>query len=390
MVAVIPCPECDGEAHQERASADGFAFLHCLSCSWESDERVLPAGYRSLEELLADPVLLAPPVAVVPFLAWQGRVTLLAAREKLGKSILAGAAAAAVASGRQFLGRPVLEGSVLWLALEEHAGDVARRFQRFKAGRRVTVGAMTAKPFDDVGGAARALEPTLVVVDTLAALASSRVDDPSSSTAWTKVMTLLTAVARETGSAVLLLHHSRKSDGTYRDSTAIGAGCDVLLEMKDDAKDSTLRRISGRGRIPIEPEIAARLVGDRYELAEAGSDSLENQVLTFLGAHPGSSSRAIRDGVSGRAGDIDAIVRGLFDDGSIVNNPDGRGNAYSLTPDTARDTPPKGPGSTESPVGQGRDTMPDTLDHPSRPESEPEGARSGRSDRRWSQEVPCK
>jgi len=386
MVRLIACPECGGEAHQEPASADGFAFRHCLACPWDDEEQVIPTGYRSLEELLADRVLLAPPVEVIPFLAWQGRVTLLAAREKLGKSTLAGAAAAAVSSGRRFLGRPTREGSVLWLSLEEHPGDIARRFQRFGARQGITVGSVTAKPLEDLDCAARALEPTLVVVDTLAPLASNRVHDPSSSMAWTKVMTVLAAVAREVDSAVLVLHHSRKSDGTYRDSTAIGAGCDVLFEMKADSRDSTVRRISGRGRIELEQEFAVRLVSDHYDLAE-GVASLETQVLAFLGAHPDASSREIREGVSGRSKAIDAAVQGLVDEGSIVNNPDSRGNAYSLAPDTARDTATPEPCPAESPVGQGRDTVTDTVGGPPCPDSKSKEERSGHGSEPWSLEV---
>jgi len=41
---------------------------------------------RSLAELLADPDALNPPEPVIPRLAYRGRVTLLAAREKAGKS----------------------------------------------------------------------------------------------------------------------------------------------------------------------------------------------------------------------------------------------------------------------------------------------------------------
>lgn len=390
MPKLITCPECGADAEQEHPSSAGFARRCCLSCTWEETVNVLPAGFRNLADLLTDPELLKPPEPVVPFIAWIERVTLLAAREKLGKSTLAGAAAAAVSAGRAFLGQPTRGGSVLWLALEEHAGDVARRFQRFEAtAQGITVGSMTAQPLDDLDTAARALNPTLVVVDTLAALTAGRVDDPSSSSAWTKVMTRLTAVAREAGSAVLLLHHSRKSDGKYRDSSAIGAGCDVLLEMEADAHHPTLRRIAGRGRIAITPQVAVCLVGDRYELVEGGGqDPVERQILSFVGAQPGSSSRAIREGVSGRAETIDVAVQQLFAEGRLINNPDGRGNAYSLAPDTARDTVSPEPSPAEVTVGQGRDTVPDTLGDAACPEPEPQGAKPGHTARNWSLEVP--
>lgn len=65
-----------------------------------------PHRWFTLEELARRPELLAPPEAVVPRLAWEGRLTLLAAREKTGKSTLVRSAIAAKVTGRDFLGEP--------------------------------------------------------------------------------------------------------------------------------------------------------------------------------------------------------------------------------------------------------------------------------------------
>ncbi len=56
--------------------------------------------YVTLAELLRDPAMLRPPEAVHERFAWRGRVTLLAAREKAGKTTLAAWVAAQV-SGRE-------------------------------------------------------------------------------------------------------------------------------------------------------------------------------------------------------------------------------------------------------------------------------------------------
>jgi hypothetical protein len=70
-----------------------------------------PDGPRvwTLAELLADPELLKPPPAIIPNVAFAGRLTLFAAREKAGKSTFIGAAAAAVSRGAPFLGVRVSE-----------------------------------------------------------------------------------------------------------------------------------------------------------------------------------------------------------------------------------------------------------------------------------------
>src|SRR3989442_1659644 len=71
---------------------------------------------RSLAELLTDPDALKPPEAVVPRLAYRGRVALIAGREKLsGKSTLLTAGAAAVTRGTDFLGERCAAGQVLWV-----------------------------------------------------------------------------------------------------------------------------------------------------------------------------------------------------------------------------------------------------------------------------------
>ena len=49
------------------------------------------------------------------------------------------------------------------------------------------------------------------------------IDDAKDATSWSAPMLALTAIARETRTGLLLLHHARKSDGRYRDSSAIGA-----------------------------------------------------------------------------------------------------------------------------------------------------------------------
>src|SRR6185437_3394504 len=61
------------------------------------------AAWRMLPEILADPELLKVPPVVMPRLAWRGRVSLLAAREKSGKTTLVGAGAAAHSAGQVFL-----------------------------------------------------------------------------------------------------------------------------------------------------------------------------------------------------------------------------------------------------------------------------------------------
>lgn len=63
-----------------------------------------------LDEVLADPTMLQPPLALVPGLVWRGRLSMLAGREKDGKSTFAAAGVAAMTRGHEFLGDPTEEG----------------------------------------------------------------------------------------------------------------------------------------------------------------------------------------------------------------------------------------------------------------------------------------
>jgi hypothetical protein len=288
---------------------------------------------RSLAEILADPGALDPPEVVAPRLAWRGRVVLLAAREKEGKSTIASAATAAVSSGRRFLGDTAARGAVLYAALEDHEGEVAQRLVGFRADPQ-NVFIVTA--LADPGALAEAVaitSPVLIVVDTLAAFTAAIGPKSGAAEDWVPVMAQLTRLARESDAAVLLLHHARKSDGRYRDSTAIGAGVDVVLEMAEGG-ESSVRRIEARGRWAMSP-FSVRLAGSPDDLADAwryelvsGELSVEARVVLFVERNAGCSLRQVREGVQGRMKEIGAAIARLMQAGELENR--GTGAAYEL------------------------------------------------------------
>jgi hypothetical protein len=66
-----------------------------------------------------------------------GRVTILAAPAKTGKTTLLAHAARALSGGGRFLGEKVGQASVLWLAFDEHSQDVGTRFRSLGIGPNV-------------------------------------------------------------------------------------------------------------------------------------------------------------------------------------------------------------------------------------------------------------
>jgi hypothetical protein len=324
---------------------------------------------RPLTAILDNPAALEPPVVVVPRLVWRGRVTLLAAREKAGKSTLATAAAAAVSQGAAWLGDATTQGPVLWVALEEHVSDLAARFHDWQAdaARIHVIDSLWGldDPMDALYAEARAVGPTLLVVDTLSALvdATGARPDPGSSTAWTPIMSALTRIARDSDAAVGILHHARRSDGAYRDSSAIGAGVDAIVEMAD-GPDADVRVLRVRARWRVG-DYSIRLAGGagppRYELAK-GEPSLDARVLQYVAAHPGCSSRAVRTDVAGRTADITAAIHRLLGAHAIEN----RGDETAMSLYTAGTTsgttpvPPVPPQGTKAGTTSGTTPVPDS------------------------------
>lgn len=315
----------DWTADQIRARVDAIADFSARAAG---DAAATPRFLRSLTEILSDATALDEPEPVIPRLAFLGRLTLLSAREKLGKSTLAAAGAAAVSRGRRFLNDETTRGTVLWVGLEEHVGDTARRFEEFAAAPDsiyVLDRLEGRDPFRDLGAAVRAKSARLVVVDTLSRFAESLVRDAGSSVEWIPVMAGFTRLARDSGAAVLLLHHARK-DGGYRDSTAIGAGVDALFEMTR-GDESVVRKVEGRGRWSMddfalrleENTISAPGAPARQYALSAGELSLDARILGYVESNPGVSLRKVRDNVTGGARAIGKAVEKLLERGLLAN-----------------------------------------------------------------------
>lgn len=221
------------------------------------DQAVTPAEsseptFRWLDELLEDPALLAPPQPLIPHLAYAGRVTLLSGREKSGKSTFVAQGVAAASLGEGFLDEETVPTTTLWLALDEPVGDLARRLVEGGADP-LRVAVRTRRPdavvsLDDLAAATNA---RVIVVDSLTNYASGVITEGGSAFQWQPLLDEIRAVARQREIAVILVHHANKANGTYRDSTAIAASVDLVLEFGKRPDDQTERIVRAAGRFPI-------------------------------------------------------------------------------------------------------------------------------------------
>ncbi|MFT4035546.1 MAG: AAA family ATPase, partial [Patulibacter sp.] len=179
---------------------------------------------------------------IVEPIAVRGEVTLLVGREGRGKSMLAQMLAMAVAepasvtlpdgitatSGRVLIvdaenGPQLMHQRLHFAGLTDPTGYVVRE----------AVGLDLRDPahqqqLRNVIGAER---PDLVILDALATLAPGiRENEAEQMAPW---MAVVQRIARDTGTAVILLHHAGKGDGgaNYRGSSAIGAGISIELAL---------------------------------------------------------------------------------------------------------------------------------------------------------------
>lgn len=332
---------------------------------------------RTAAAILADPDARTRPATVADRLAWAELTTLLAAREKSGKSTLLRWAAARVSAGlRVWEDAPTPEGphDVLWAGQEREA-DVAADLDRLGAdAERIWVRDLRLLAGNRLAALRRdaeAVEPALLVVDTLSTLVELMDLDPGASTDWDPVMARLGALAVETGAAVVVSHHARKSDGEYRDSTAIGAGVDAILEMRGaPGEGPRVRRVSARARSAVPArDFRYALEGTgaepRLRLLD-GSLSLEERVQRFVAEHRDCSQREVREAVRGRESEVVGALRRLSeDDGPLVCDDSStpyryrtRDNPRGTAPEPLRNRPGTAGGDSGGRSGSGRPLSP--------------------------------
>lgn len=290
-----------------------------------------------LDELLKDEEMMRPPPPVVPYLAWSSRSTLLAAREKSGKSTLTGYMAACVSRGTEFLDEPCEHGPVLIIGLEEFIGDTARRLRDFGAApEQIHLVDSFRRPatekLEEIEEHITAVRPVLVILDSLIAYSQGVITDANNSTQTQATVQGLTNLAHRTTIALVIIHHARKADGKYRDSSAIGGAVDVIAEVfpPDENADPNRRRVRPLGRVPARP-VDFRYEGSRYVRVDAqgpAKASLEQRILDVVRERPGVGANDVADAVQENRRTVLDRLRLMVHNRTLIN--DGTSNYYRL------------------------------------------------------------
>lgn len=304
-----------------------------------------------LGDLFDNPELLRPPEPIVRRFAYRGRLTLFPAPRKSGKSTLIAAMAAAASSGTDFLGESVPASSVLWAALDEPLNDTVRRFHALGADRSLFVaeGLVTVA---QLANSARELGVDLLIIDTLSdLLAREHLDNENGALEVKRALQPLRTLARDTGIAVVLLHHTGKATGKSRGSGVFEDMADLILHLSVSADNPALRKIDVEGRLAVD-SFTVTWGESGFELGGRELTVIE-RVRLAVQARPGMSKRQVREVVTGRTEEINAAIGRLQIEGVVVDrgsktrselffveNPGNHpGNHLANHPGTARESP---------------------------------------------------
>lgn len=293
-----------------------------------------------------------PPEYLVDDLLPEQALVMLWAPPDSYKSFVALDWCASVATGRPWLGREVQRAPVLYVA-GEGAGGLRKRVKAWKVARKAscpdlhlsTAGTDLHDDENRAGLLAYVLEHgiKLVVMDTLTAtfpgLRENDAEDMGT------LIAQVAALRDETGATVVIVHHSRKDGSTYRGSSALLGGMDVVLEVKRTGERAVAihcgKMKDDEQPLPIGAQLAVVEVGQSRkgrlltslvvgESSLADTDIvLLSAVRSFVVANPGENRTTIKRKVSGRNDRVLAAVTSLIARGTLVERD---GGVYEAVP----------------------------------------------------------
>ena len=202
--------------------------------------RTIDEGALDLDTLTATFPTVRPPV--IDGMLRRGEVMNVIAAPKVGKSWLIHALALSVATGRDWLGFPTERGPVLLIDAELHPETLASRLRsvrqtsgihhtetpdlriRSVRGQRVTI--------DEIAAQA-ATTPTPYRLIILDAMYRFLTGEENSNEDMTRVYNALDSIARSTGAAIVVVHHTSKGVQSDKAVTDVGSGAGAQSRAAD-------------------------------------------------------------------------------------------------------------------------------------------------------------
>lgn len=233
---------------------------------------------------------------LVPDLLTNNELFLVAAGPRAGKSLLAMTLALAVATGGSFLERPVIQGPVIYVCLEDSPGKLKER--EIAQGWTRNLPVYWLKKFKlselpDLKEIAGEIDPRLIIIDTLSRAKDGMISE--SSAEMSQVLEPLQEMAEELDCTILLVHHTGKVSidnasqvdifDTIRGSSAIRAVCRGSMVIAAANDQYRLVAENGWGKHDLKVVLdnntqTWRLLGNWTPSTE--NSSQKAQILDFL------------------------------------------------------------------------------------------------------------
>jgi putative DNA primase/helicase len=271
-----------------------------------------------------------------------GTVSMVVAKPKVGKSTLARNLALAISRGDTFLGFPTRRGTVVYLALEERQEDIAADFRALgaTADDEILIHADSV-PTDGMLAALKLVQqhkPVLLVVDPLFRLV--RIRDEKAYAETYAALGPLIDLARETGTHVLLVHHSGKSAkadaiDSPLGSTALSGLASTLIVLRRAESHRLVQTVQRLGRDLQETILNFDAATHQLSLGGAKMDAdqadAELAILEFLqDAGEPQTQAQIRSGVGGQTQGTRSALTALANTGKTGEGTRGKPFLYTF------------------------------------------------------------
>jgi predicted ATP-dependent serine protease len=288
--------------------------------------------------------LLAEPEEAVEYLVEGllpvGSTGLIVAKPKVGKSTFAANMAIAIARGEPFLSRQTKQGTVLYVALE----GPRPQWRRTLAAMGLTaddsiyffIGRAPQGALEWLAENAREKQPVLVIVDTFQRFA--RVKDLNDYAQVSNATDPLIELARESGAALVYVHHAGKGEraeagDTVLGSTALFGSVDtaIFLKRTDQHRIFSTDQRSGENT----PETILAMDNETFIISAAGTKreadqrSAQDAIEAFVRNRGECDEATIHEGVEGRKAIKVAALRLLVEERRLSRRGAGKkGDAY--------------------------------------------------------------
>jgi hypothetical protein len=279
-----------------------------------------------------------------------GGLSMIAGKPKGGKSTLARDLAFRVSRGEPWVGFTTTAGPVWYLALEEKRAELRRHFSAMGATGYEPLRLLIAQAPEDAIAQLQAQSlrerPVLIIVDTLQRLI--RCKDLNDYAEVTNKMEPIIRIARDSGAALVLVHHAGKGARGGIDSvlgsTALAASVDNVFVLSRSDQVRTLLSFQRIGDDLEETIITLDKQTQHVSLGMTRDDAeqaeIERAMVAVLRQRPGLTEKELGEDVEGKTTLKRKALRELHSTGVVIRAGDGaRGDPYRYWLKDAGDDP---------------------------------------------------